>query len=481
MFREHHVSIGFCERSRIMSFLKQYLTFELIVLLWGDVFLGIAAFYLTLLLPMGKIFGKLIHDNFALPQAESGVFVFVFSLLICSFLVALYKQEKEFSKRKLLFRVLTNVALSFFLLSGLFYMLPPVVSGRTILVISLLSFGLFQWTWHILCVSIWTSTHVSKRVLILGAGTKANLLGSLIRSGNRKYELIGYVGSDSEPTAVPMDSKLCECDGLVDLVKKVKPHILVISFTERRGILPIQEILTAKMNGIKVYDAPSFYELMTGKLPIEHIDPSWLFFGDGFRNTIVTKVYKAISDRLIAVLGLAASSPVLLLIALIIKLESPGPVIFRQTRVGRKERPFTIYKFRTMVQDAEKESGPQWAKKNDPRITNFGAFLRKVRLDELPQLYNVLKGDLSIVGPRPERPNFVQELQKIIPYYCKRHFTTPGITGWAQINYPYGDSVEDAAEKLRYDLYYMKHMSIWLDLFIILETFNVILFGKGGR
>ena len=409
------------------------------------------------------------------------MFAFVFSLLICSFLVALYKREKEINKRKLLFRVLTNVALSFFLLSGLFYMLPPVVSDKGILVISLLSFGLFQWTWHVICISVWTSSHGSKRILILGAGKKASLLGHLIKSGNKKYELIGYVGSHSEPTVVPKDSKLCNCDGFIELIKKVKPHILVVSFSERRGVVPFQEILTAKLSGIKVYDAPSFYELMTGKLLIEHINPSWLIFCDGFKNTIFTKVCKIFSDRLIAFLGLVLSSPVLLFVALIIKLESPGPVIFSQTRVGRQGRLFTIYKLRTMVQDAEKESGPQWAKKNDPRITNFGAFLRKIRLDEFPQLYNVLKGDLSIVGPRPERPKFVKELKKIIPYYSKRHFANPGITGWAQINYPYGDSVEDAVEKLRYDLYYMKHVSIWLDLYIIFQTFNVMVFRKGAR
>ncbi len=460
-----------------MSFLKQYLTFEFMILLWGDFFLGIAAFYLVLILPMGK----LINKGLILPPSESGVFAFVLSVLISSFIVALYRPEKELSKGKLLFRVLANVALAFFLLSVLFHLLPPAFSDNTILVISLLSFGLFQWTWHIICDLVWSSSHVSKKVLILGAGKMAGLLGQIISSGNTKYELIGYVGSHSEPTAVPTDSKLCNCDGFIELVKKVKPHILVVSFSERRGVLPFQEILTAKLSGIKVYDAPSFYELITGKLLIEHINPSWLIFCDGFKNTVFTKVYKIVSDRLIALLGLVLVSPVLLLITLIIKLETPGPAIFKQTRVGRQGRPFTIYKFRTMVHDAEKESGPQWAKKNDPRITNFGFFLRKVRLDELPQLYNVLKGDLSIVGPRPERPKFVQELEKIIPYYSERHFANPGITGWAQINYPYGDSVEDAVEKLRYDLYYMKHMSVWLDLFIMLETFDVIIFRKGAR
>ena len=266
-----------------------------------------------------------------------------------------------------------------------------------------------------------------------------------------------------------------------DIINKEKADKIVVSLSERRGVFPVKDVLNCKFNGVDVVDAPSFYEEMTGKLLIEEITPSWFIFSDGFRITPLKRNIKRVSDIFFSSIGLVFSLPLLPFIALAIKINSPGPIFFKQLRVGEREKPFTLYKFRTMHPDAEKVSGAVWAKKEDPRITSVGKFLRKIRLDEFPQFYNVLKGDMSIVGPRPERPEFVEQLKKVIPYYSQRHFVRPGISGWAQIRYPYGSSVSDALEKLRYDLFYVKHMSLFLDVMVIMETIKVVLFGRGAR
>jgi sugar transferase (PEP-CTERM system associated) len=230
-----------------------------------------------------------------------------------------------------------------------------------------------------------------------------------------------------------------------------------------------------------VVDAPSFYEHVTGKLFLEGINPSWIIFSDGFKVSRVRKVLKRGMDVLFATVGIILTISFLPLIALAIKLDSSGPVFYRQERVGEKERNFFLYKFRTMRADAESGTGAVWAQKNDLRVTRLGAFFRKSRIDELPQFFNILRGDMSMVGPRPERPEFVDKLKEIIPYYSERHFVKPGVTGWAQVSYPYGASVEDAMEKLRFDLYYIKNISLTFDLMIILETIQVVLFRKGAR
>jgi exopolysaccharide biosynthesis polyprenyl glycosylphosphotransferase len=220
---------------------------------------------------------------------------------------------------------------------------------------------------------------------------------------------------------------------------------------------------------------------MTGKLLLEHINPSWLIFSHGFRITNVSRLTKRVMDFSIALAGLFLALPILALVSLLIKLDSPGPVLFRQKRVGESDRIFTLLKFRTMRQDAENSTGAVWAQKNDPRVTRIGGFLRKSRIDEIPQLFNVLKGDMSLLGPRPERPEFMTELKGIIPYYSERHYVKPGVTGWAQVRYPYGASVADALEKLRYDMYYIKNWSLVFDLVIVFETIKVVLLGRGSR
>ena len=266
-----------------------------------------------------------------------------------------------------------------------------------------------------------------------------------------------------------------------DATIQVQPNQIVVSLSEQRGAMPMRGMLDCKLNGIDVIDAASFYELITGKLLIENIRPSSLIYAEGFRVTPLVLFMKRVADILLSTVGLITALPLAPLIALLIRLDSPGPVFYRQVRVGQGEKNFLLYKFRTMLQDSEADTGAVWARENDPRVTRVGAFLRKSRLDEIPQLLNVLRGDISLIGPRPERPEFVEELKKIIPYYSERHIIKPGLTGWAQVRYPYGASVEDAIEKLKYDLYYHKNLSFVLDMTIILDTIKIVLIREGGR
>ena len=270
---------------------------------------------------------------------------------------------------------------------------------------------------------------------------------------------------------------------LRDFVRENQIDEIVLAVDDRRKSMPVHEILDCKMDGVAVIDMLTFFERETGKVKLELVSPSWLFLSDGFRIDNVSLLMKRGLDILISLLLLPIFLPVMLVVAIAIWLESRGQeaVIYRQTRVGNGGKEFQIYKFRSMGVDAEKDGVAQWAKKHDARVTRVGAIIRKIRLDELPQLFNILKGDMSFVGPRPERPEFVKQLEEQYPYYRERHRLRPGLTGWAQIRYQYGSSLEDAFEKLQYDLYYTKNYSIFLDLLIVLHTMEVVLMGKGAH
>lgn len=323
---------------------------------------------------------------------------------------------------------------------------------------------------------------VGKRVLVVGDGLMAELMEEYIRSSKGRYVMLGRVKCPSTlESNVGLDDELSESKKgrLLRLAQNFMADQVVVSLRERRGVFPVEELLNCKLAGIEVVDAPTFYERATHKMLIENITPSWFIFSHGFKVTWLLRLCKRVLDITASSLGLMVFLPFIPFIILAIKLDSPGPILFRQVRVGHGDRPFTLMKFRSMRQDAESRTGAVWSQENDPRITKVGNFLRRSRLDEIPQLLNILKGDMSLVGPRPERPEFVGELKKRIPYYSERHYVKPGLTGWAQVCYPYGSSVEDAIEKLRYDLYYIKNISVLLDFYIILKTFGVVLLGKG--
>lgn len=451
---------------------------KVLLLLLGDAFLAILALYTGIILRFGSLENSgSFHQLFWIK-----VIIFVSGVLFVSFLTELYSFEKNVNKKEIIANVSISVAITYLALSAIYYMLPELMLGRGLLAIALAAFALFQSLWHICYKTGLNLPAFASRVIVLGTGPLANKIGGIILSTNHNHVLSGYIDCANEPMTVPSNNIIIDSgEGLVETVRKEKAHKIVVSLSERRGTFPLRDVLSCKMSGVEVIDAPSFYEKLTGKLLIENINPSWLIFSEGFKSTPFVRACKRALDILSSVTGLIVVLPLLPLIALAVKATSPGPVFFRQVRVGANERNFVLYKFRTMGLDAESGTGAVWAQKDDPRVTLVGRFLRKSRLDEIPQLYNVLKGDMSFVGPRPERPEFVEKLKEVIPYYSKRHFVKPGVTGWAQVKYPYGASIEDAVEKLRYDLYYLKNLSLALDLIIILETIKVVLFSRGAR
>jgi sugar transferase (PEP-CTERM system associated) len=401
-----------------------------------------------------------------------------------------YDFDRNTRKREIFINTLLGAATSFFLLSIMFYIDPGIMLGRGILIISIAFFALLQYCWHVVFYLVGHhATRFSRRVLVLGTGPLASQVGEFCSPNNRNFTLAGYascncngaIENENENIVVPRDLIIGNAEDLLAATLQAQANIIVVALSERRGVFPLRDVLRCKLYGIEVLDAPSFYELVYGKLMLEHITPSWIIFSSGFRRPIYFNICKRYFDIVMSLAGLFLTLPFFPIIALAIKLDSPGPVFFRQIRVGNKEKLFNLYKFRTMRQDAEKKSGAIWAAKNDPRVTRIGSFFRNSRIDEIPQLYNVLRGDMSFIGPRPERPEFVEKLKQVIPYYSKRHFIKPGLTGWAQVRYPYGSSVEDAIEKLRYDLFYIKNLSSFLDTLIFFETIKVVLFGRGGQ
>jgi sugar transferase (PEP-CTERM system associated) len=286
--------------------------------------------------------------------------------------------------------------------------------------------------------------------------------------------------TDKNPVVDP-DLIVGHINDIDQIILDYRPQKMVIALAERRGNLPLKEIMHSKLRGVEVYDAAAYYEHVSGCLMIEEMHPSSFIFNQRFRMTPFMRSYKRLFDVALSVVGLLIAAPFFPFIALAIIIDSKGPIFYKQLRVGENEYEFFVYKFRTMSDGAEKDSGAVWAQKNDPRVTRVGQFMRKTRIDEIPQLYNVLKGDMSFIGPRPERMTFVERLKESIPFYSTRHFVKPGVTGWAQVRYPYGASDEDALEKLRYDLYYIKNYSIALDFKIILDTIRVVTSGFGGR
>jgi sugar transferase (PEP-CTERM system associated) len=319
-----------------------------------------------------------------------------------------------------------------------------------------------------------------RRVFVLGEGQKAGSIRGWVSQGvNHYFEVVGYYEPAHAAAKGAVTEAAAASPGWVDEVKALKASEIVVAVDDRRG-LPVDELLTARMNGLAVIDYQTFCERETGRLDLDALQPSWLIFSSGFTQGAVSGAVKRAFDIIVASAMLILTLPLMLITTLLIKFESEGPVFYRQERVGLNGRTFNVLKFRSMRTDAEK-AGVQWARANDNRVTRVGAVIRKLRIDELPQLFNVLKDDMSFIGPRPERPFFVEQLTEAIPFYRERHCVKPGITGWAQVNYPYGASLDDARNKLAYDLYYVKNRSLFLDLIILISTVRVILLQEGAR
>ena len=446
-------------------------------LVGGDVLIALVAASLGLSLrvrSLPALDGDVMFWSKCLP-------LFVVVLLSTTHLVELYSVDRIFDKKGIFFRILISLALAFTILSAVHYTYPDLSLGPGAAALVLGAFGLIQFVWHDRYPFLLRTRGVAKKVLILGAGPLAAKIGQTLEGPNHNYVLAGYLQSNREALAVPQGRILGQIEQLFETATREMVDTIVISLSEYRGVLPVDALLQCKFNGIDVVDAMSFHEETTGMLLVNHTSPGWFIFAKGFRVTARMRWAKRFFDLFSAGFGLLLSLPLWPLIALAIKCDSAGPIFFRQIRVGQKGKLFELLKFRTMCRDAEAQTGAVWAQANDARVTRAGRFLRKSRLDEIPQLVNVLRGDMAFVGPRPERPEFVRKLEEKVPYYSRRHAVKPGITGWAQVRFPYGASEEDALEKLKYELYYMKHYSLFFDFLIILETIKVVLFSRGGR
>ena len=403
---------------------------------------------------------------------------------LCLYYNDFYDLTLVHSSRELIVRLLQAAGTASIILAALYFVAPDLMIGNGIFVSALFVILFAILAWRLAFNSVTGSLKLDEeRVLFVGTGEAARKVARQILDQHEfAYRVVGFI--DDDPSRIgerivnpAIVGTPADIDRLI-----IEHHVdrIVVGLSDRRGKLPVQELLRAKMAGIRVEDATTTYERVTGKILIDDLRPSWLIFSDGFRVSRITRLMKRTIDLALSLLLAITTLPLMLLTALLVLLEDGRPILYRQERVGENGRTFVLSKFRSMRKDAEKGGRPIWAKDGDDRVTRVGRFIRKTRLDELPQLWNVVRGDMSFVGPRPERPFFVDQLSQQIPFYQQRHAVKPGLTGWAQVKYRYGSSLEDAMEKLRYDLYYIKHLSVFFDLTIVFDTVKVVLFRKGA-
>ena len=400
------------------------------------------------------------------------------------YLYDLYDFVVMHDRRELVLRLIQALGLAWVALAIVFYALPQLMLGRGISLVALPLALALMIGWR---VSIhWLLGHpsVGERILIVGSGRAAiEIAREVLERRDAGYRIVGFVDNDPalvgksiiNPRVIGVTTDMAE------IVRRENIDRIIVAQGERRGQFPTKQLLDLSLGGnVAIEEGASFYERTTGRVHLHMMRPSWLIFSGRGRQARLSGVARAFLHRGVALLGALVSLPIALVTAILIKLESPGPALYRQERVGKNGRPFTIMKFRSMRVDAEKD-GPVWAQTGDDRTTRVGRVIRKIRVDEIPQFWNILRGEMNFVGPRPERPHFVAQLAEEIPFYEQRHLIPPGLTGWAQIKYPYGASIEDARQKLQYDLYYIKNQSLVLDAAILFETIKTILFGRGAR
>jgi len=464
----------------VIRFFRHYVPLNLLLLvliealiLGGAIYVGVGARFFE---------GGVIPEslNPLLPKALT------FTVVMLGLMTAsgLYDLEWQGGVRALLQRLGLSFGLGLVTMSLLFYFFPALLVGRGAF---LLSFGL-----ALLGILLsralfirWARAGALKtRALVIGTGSRAAHVESLLanRGHASNTQVIGYLPMGGSHHFVDHARIFDTQEPLPELAARLQINEIILAVRDRRGGgMPIQDLLKCKLLGIRIVELSSFFERENGHLQLDSMNASWMILAEGFHQGIIRDTVKRLFDLLVSATMLAITLPVMAITALMIKLESPGPVLYRQERVGQGGRSFIILKFRSMCVDAEKDGKPRWARQNDSRVTLTGRFIRRTRIDELPQIFNVFFGDMSFVGPRPERPYFVEDLIQKIPYYGVRHTVKPGITGWAQVRYPYGATDEDAMHKLQYDLYYVKNHSLFLDFMILFQTAQVVLWGKGVR
>lgn len=399
--------------------------------------------------------------------------------VVCSHYFDLYDPERFAEGSLVYFRLMVVLGTLSIILAGLGFCFPGLLLGRHVLLLGLVILTAALITWRSSYGWLIRQPYLMERVYVLGDGKLAQrLVQALWNRPDLGMEVAGWAETLSNEFS---NGKTLRSNIASVLKNGQQISRIVLAVPDRRGAIPVRQLLNLRLRGVRVEDATTLLEQVSGKIEIDDLHPSWLILSEGFHVDSAFVAVRSVISRAISLACLALLLPLILLIALAIRVSSPGPVLYRQERVGRNGVVFTCYKFRTMRSDAEAATGPAWAGDDDPRITPFGRILRKSRLDEIPQLWNVVKGEMALVGPRPERPEFVKWLSKAIPYYTLRHAIRPGLTGWAQVNYKYGSSVEDAKEKLKYDLFYIKNMSFGLDLTTLLYTTKVVLLGRGAK
>lgn len=457
--------------SKIVSML---LIVEVLVLL-GAAYAGAALRYMDL------------DPTLSVPSLDhffTSAVAFALAIVFSMSAMGMYQLDfEEGLRHPFLMKLMPSFAMGFLILTLVFYVAPELSFGRSImlLVFALSAIGIF--TARMIFFKTSEARFLQSRIMFLGGGPLAKECADLAQRANRyhRYSIAGFIPAAGEEMCVAPNEllKMRDGDSLVKLARQYNVSEIVVSVQNRRGGFPIKELLDCKLQGLKVTDAATFFERETCQIRVDSIQPSWLVFGGGFDQSFVRMFMKRTFDLVCSTAILVLTFPLMLIAALAVWFEDRGPIFYSQERVGRDGKSFFVHKFRSMRADAEKSGKPQWAAQNDPRVTRVGNFMRKTRIDELPQILNVFKGEMSFVGPRPERPYFVEQLIEVVPYYNVRHSIKPGITGWAQVRYGYGSSAEDALQKLQYDLYYVKNNSLFLDFLVLINTLKVVLFRSG--
>jgi len=448
-----------------------YYPLRSLVLLAGELLVVFGSFWAATLFVFGA-------DSYLVLNYENGFYKIIAITgvtLLFSHYFDLYEPFCLLSKTELYTRLLMVLGSISVLLAGIGYFSPRFMLGRDCFLLGLLILTMAWFGWRSGYSWLVQWPYLRERVYVLGTGEMAEqLVQSLRNRPDLGIEIVGWAGALGDLSLEMLAENLAKLGGR-------SVHRVIVAMSNRRGTIPVKELLNLRLSGVKVEDATALMEKTMGKIQIDGLFPSWLIFSEGFRLNPTFLLLQRLVSIVVSLACLLACLPLIPLIALAIKISSPGPVLYRQKRVGMNGAIFDCYKFRTMRADAEADTGPTWAEDDDPRITAVGRFLRLSRLDEIPQLWNVFRGDMAFVGPRPERPEFVQWLSREIPYYHLRHFVRPGITGWAQIRHKYGNSVQDAKEKLQYDLFYIKNLSLGLDLSIVFMTIKIVMLGRGAQ
>jgi sugar transferase (PEP-CTERM system associated) len=407
---------------------------------------------------------------------------FALSLLFAAMAVGVYGPDALQSLRFAIARLLVAVSLGVIFQSVMAFAMPGMTLWRSNSLYAMVLAFTFLATSRAMLGTLIGGEAFKRRLLVLGAGKRAQRIKELEAKPGSGFVVVGYIAMNENKRVIPEAINRDAIYNLADFVVKMGASEVVLALEERRNAIPLDDLLRIKTTGVHVNEISSFLERETGRVDLDSVNPSWLIFSDGFSSgRRLSGIAKRLFDVVASSLLLLLTAPIIFLFAILVKLESKGPAFYRQIRVGLFGQPYTVLKLRSMRSDAELEGKAVWASHDDPRITAIGRFIRKVRIDELPQTWNVLKGQMSFVGPRPERPEFVADLEQQLSYYAERHMVKPGITGWAQINYPYGASIDDSRHKLEYDLYYAKNYTPFLDILILLQTIRVVLWPEGAR